>query len=162
MNKHVPVYDHASYLNAIRLDKFRAKAPIARAILSKYEFDAIAFRGLSGALSAIPMAHALDKTLIAVRKKGEDNHSDNGVEGDRGARRYIIIDDTIFTGATVLAITRAIKKFAPQAECLGTLEWMSMHSKGKLTPPESNWCVFPTSICYDKFGERDYEQEEGD
>ena len=162
MDKHKPEYRHVSYLETIELDRYCAKAPMAQAILKKYDFDAIAFRGLSGALIAIPMAHALDKTMIAVRKKGENNHSGAGVEGDWVARRYVIMDDMISTGNTVRTIMRAIKNFSPNAECLGTLVWLSMSPRSVLYPPEDAWRVFPKGSYYDEFGEsreRDWRDE---
>src|SRR4051812_10409313 len=61
-------------------------------VLSRYDFDAIAFRGLSGALFAPTVAMKMGKTLIAVRKKSTI-HSSRIVEGDYNARRYIILDD---------------------------------------------------------------------
>jgi len=57
-------------------------ARMAKAIRkSGIEFDAIAFRGNSGALLASPLATLLKKHLILVRKNTADSHSYTTVEG---------------------------------------------------------------------------------
>jgi hypothetical protein len=86
--------------------------------LKKKEFDAIAFRGLSGQLFAPIVALRLRKTLLAVRK-GEDTHSTQMVEGDFGARNYIIIDDFITGGNTVNQIIKEIHTIKPTMKCVG-------------------------------------------
>ena len=46
-------------------------------ILRRYDFQCIAFRGVSGALSGPPLAFKMNKTVIVVRKSKyeEKNHS---------------------------------------------------------------------------------------
>ena len=99
--------------------------------LSPHNFDAIAFRGLSGALVAPIVALEMEKTLLAVRKKGDSNHSGRVVEGDYGARRYIILDDFQATGDTVRAIRTAIASAVPSAECIGLYEYYYVTSQLK-------------------------------
>lgn len=75
------------------------------------EFDAIAFSGMSGALYAIPVANALNKELLIVRKK-EGHHSGMKMEGyysTSNDARYIIIDDFTDSGTTLVRIIDAIK-----------------------------------------------------
>ena len=72
---------------------------------SGIEFDAIAFRGNSGALLAGPLATLLKKHLILVRKDLEYSHSHTTVEGcSKRNCRYIIVDDLIVSGKTVQEI----------------------------------------------------------
>jgi len=72
---------------------------------SGIEFDAIAFRGNSGALLASPLATLLKKHLILVRKNTADSHSYTTVEGcSKRNCRYIIVDDLIASGKTVQEI----------------------------------------------------------
>lgn len=125
---HEPYVD-TSYLHCM-LDprEFQRRVPIAKQVLAKHDYDSFAFRGMSGALLAAPLANMLDKTMIAVRKPGVDCHTSRAVEGDSAARRYIIVDDVICTGSTVRAIIRAIKHFAPHAECIGILSWNDLYS----------------------------------
>jgi adenine/guanine phosphoribosyltransferase-like PRPP-binding protein len=82
-------------------------------VLKRYDFDAIAFRGLSGALVAPTVAMLMDKTLLAVRK-GERCHSSHTVEGDYNAQRYVILDDMISSGDTVKDIFHAIEGLCPK------------------------------------------------
>lgn len=100
----------ATYMRRI-LDLHMRRAAVYNAIglLRKHrgEFDCIAFRGMSGALLAAPVASALGKNLILVRKD-EKRHSMYRVEGVRSKTRYIIVDDFVSTGDTVRAIIEAI------------------------------------------------------
>jgi adenine/guanine phosphoribosyltransferase-like PRPP-binding protein len=84
------------------------------------DFDAIACSGISGLLFAPPVAKALGKTLLIVRKqKGE--HSYQLVEGDHGAKRYIVLDDLICSGTTLDRIVSRIEDVNKGARCLGFL-----------------------------------------
>src|SRR5271166_4732220 len=87
--------------------------------LKTKEFDAIAFRGLSGSLVAPIVALRLKKTLLAVRKDTSDSHSSYMVEGDLAAKRYVIVDDFIAGGSTVYNIMKEVHTAAPRAECVG-------------------------------------------
>jgi len=98
--------------------------------LTMHEFDAIAFRGLSGALLAPIVALQMGKTLIAVRK-GESTHSSRDVEGDYGARRYVIIDDIVSSGDTVRAIIADIKTENPEAYCIGVYQYLRTNAEVK-------------------------------
>ena len=93
-------------------------------ILRRYDFQCIAFRGVSGALSGPPLAFKMNKTVIVVRKSKyeEKNHSRMLVEGDRAVKRYVIVDDFISSGATAREIVKRISEFAPSARCIGVIE----------------------------------------
>lgn len=82
----------------------KVKRTIKRA--SKLKFDSIAYTGHSGALVAIPVAIALKKHLIIVRKPHEKSHG-VAIEKDNNAKRCLIVDDFIETGKTI----RRIKKY---------------------------------------------------
>lgn len=84
--------------------------------LSKIDFDAIAFCGMSGALIAPVLAHKMGKELLMVRKNaGNDgSHSAKFVEGYvRANQKVVIIDDLISTGATLQNIVRGLNQFFP-------------------------------------------------
>jgi orotate phosphoribosyltransferase len=68
--------------------------------------DAIAFRGVSGALVAPCVADRTGKSLLVVRKPSseEDRHSSLRVEGEMDIHSYVIIDDLVSTGQTLNAI----------------------------------------------------------
>lgn len=87
------------------------------------EFDAIAVSGYSGSLIVAPIALALNKNIILVRKDDEVCYSKFQVEGPMDGR-YIILDDLICTGRTVSRIVRKIKQhLTPYAECNGAYLW---------------------------------------
>lgn len=72
------------------------------------DFDAIAFRGSSGAALAFIAAHQLDKPLIHIRKKGEDSHYGPVLEGYLGAKKIAIVDDFVASGSTIREIVDAV------------------------------------------------------
>lgn len=94
-------------------------AEMARA-LKNVIFDALAFRGLSGAILAGTLAVRLKKPLIGVRK-GESTHSMELVEYYGGwiCPRYVIVDDFPFTGQTIKIIVKMIQEKMPKAKCVG-------------------------------------------
>jgi adenine/guanine phosphoribosyltransferase-like PRPP-binding protein len=86
------------------------------------EFDTIACRGVSGLLIAPIVAMRLNKIMIVVRK-GENTHSGYEVEGDHGAKRYLILDDFIDGGDTVRAIIKDIFHVNRSARCVGFIAY---------------------------------------
>lgn len=115
----------SSYLD-LALAKKQRKALLRNCVKllrkSAVEFDAIAFRGMSGALIAPPVADLLGKHLIMVRKPGDQRHSSRLVEGEDAITRYIIIDDFIRTGDTVRQVVKAVwENHTKDAECVGVL-----------------------------------------
>lgn len=86
------------------------------------EFDAIAFRGMSGALYAAPVAYLLNVPLIMVRKTDANGHTGSHsyykVEGDLNAMTYLVLDDFISSGHTVREIVREIHEWNG-AKCRG-------------------------------------------
>lgn len=117
--RHRTDYRNASYLDSVMEDR---NSTIRKALitLKGRHFDSIAFRGLSGSLIAPILAYELGKTLLAVRKRKREGHSDRTVEGDYGARRYIIVDDFIQSGKTINTIIEAVHDFTDgEALCVG-------------------------------------------
>lgn len=103
------------------------KLRIATKLLRSFDFDTIAFRGMSGALTAPTLAMRLKKQMILVRKDGDDSHTYDRVEGNRASLRYIIVDDFVSTGKTRNTIIDKVRAFAPNAEFIGLLPVSRMH-----------------------------------
>jgi adenine/guanine phosphoribosyltransferase-like PRPP-binding protein len=131
MNNHKPEIRCAEHLAEMLVPE-TAELAVSRAIKllksllhgvkgeQPLDFDAIACSGISGLLFAPPVAKALGKTLLIVRKqKGE--HSYQLVEGDHGAKRYIVLDDLICSGATLDRIVSRIEVVNKAARCQGFL-----------------------------------------
>jgi len=76
------------------------------------KFDAIAFRGTSGAAIAYPVSAIAGYHLINVRREPYKHHHGSKIEasGNRKIHRYIILDDFIESGRTIKTIIRVIKK----------------------------------------------------
>lgn len=106
---------------------------MATALLRPHKalFEAIAFRGVSGALVAPAVAAKLGKSLIVVRK-AEARHSPYEVEGEDSIRSYLIIDDQIAGGGTIREIHHQVMILTKQqAKCAGYLMWyQTPHDKG--------------------------------
>jgi adenine/guanine phosphoribosyltransferase-like PRPP-binding protein len=135
-NTHYPSYNISHLESVMPVDNVAKLIPLAKKILKRMEagihiagekplqFDAIAFRGMSGCLFAAPLAYALGKPMILVRKKCKcgkaQSHSNMNVEGDRAALTYIIVDDFTCSGNTVREIHKAISNWSG-AECVGIM-----------------------------------------
>lgn len=124
LDTRLPHYRGANYLRRL-LEPKLLKESVAECIrvLKPYvnDFDTIAFTGMSGALIGPPLALALGKDLIMVRKPSSSSHSSYLVEGDYAARSYIIADDFMASGATERRVYRAIKEAIPEAKYIGFL-----------------------------------------
>jgi adenine/guanine phosphoribosyltransferase-like PRPP-binding protein len=106
-----PFFEHEKYLTILK--------KMAR-VLKRHKYDALAFRGMSGAFLAIPLSLITGKPLIMVRKEIQSTHTSYMVEG-MYAGTYIIVDDRISSGDTCREIVQEIKKQMPDAKCLGAL-----------------------------------------
>jgi adenine/guanine phosphoribosyltransferase-like PRPP-binding protein len=83
------------------------KATLAlRKFRKKHPFDAIAFRGHSGAALAYPLSLRLKVPLICIRKG--TSHTDMKLEGVANARTYLIVDDFIDKGNTIKKIKQEV------------------------------------------------------
>jgi orotate phosphoribosyltransferase len=89
---------------------------------SGQEFDVIAYRGASGAITAAIIGHEMRKPLVLVRKPEDKGHSYLKIEGPEDFKRYLIVDDFMSSGATYEAIRQALRDHCPAAECIGMME----------------------------------------
>lgn len=130
------------------------KIYVAQAIteIEKIEqpFDSIAFRGASGMILAPSIALKLNKSMTLVRKKHDiysGSHSTNLVEGAIDCN-YLIVDDFVSTGLTVLEIQRAIANASPKSRCIGIYQYKSM----KFSPynPDLDCIFIPIEIIENK------------
>lgn len=136
------VVSHGYMGKLLDTDELRATTEQAVEMLRPiaHTFDAVAFRGISGAILGPIIAMALGKSMILVRKPNDGSHSqqnaswgptsfsaDSGhngkltslIEGDVNTRKYIIVDDFQSQGTTARAIRNEINKVLPEAVCLG-------------------------------------------
>ena len=118
----------ASYTcNVFNVEKLQSIINEAVDRLKDLHFEAIAFRGNSGALFAAPLSLALKKPMIMVRKTGVSDHGQFKVEGRIHARSYIIVDDFVDSGDTIRAIHRDIEEIncEYEPECVAILTYQS-------------------------------------
>jgi hypothetical protein len=100
------------------------------------QFNAIAFRGMSGALVAPLLALTMKKGVIVCRKESEQSHAD-AVEGHLEGGPYIIVDDFVSSGRTVQAIIAAIDGWW-QDDCKAKVkeEWPPGYTPGVFETPD--------------------------
>jgi len=111
MNPHKPII-RSEYLS-FAFNPERAEELFTESIKtlqgSSVEFDAIAFIGVSGGLTAPVVAFLLKKPLIVVRKETDTSkHSPYMIEGDVAATSFIIVDDFKSSGKTIDKIISAV------------------------------------------------------
>ncbi len=97
------------------------------------DFDAIVVQGMSGAIIGSVVAHMLSKHIVVVRKPGEDHHGSNQVVGLEGAYKYLILDDMISSGTTVLRIVDSMTHYRHKAKLVG------MYLYKEADPFQSDW-----------------------
>src|SRR5262249_39704204 len=70
------------------------------------DFDTIAVQGVSGLLLGAPLAAALDKGLIIVRRPGDESPLTfpSGIRGEGENKRILFLDDCTRTGATMARV----------------------------------------------------------
>ncbi len=118
----------------------RMKKHINRAVrkIKPYinDFDAIACTGVSGVLIGSQLSTKLNKLLIIVRKAEEICHSDNKIETElfERNRRYIIVDDFVFSGKTKNKIINGITYYNRSWDCVGIFEVSSNRWYNDITP----------------------------
>ncbi len=105
----------------------------AERLKKETKFDTIAFTGISGSAMAFILSHWLEVPLLCVRKVGENSHyhqqTSKLLEGNvEDMRRYLIVDDFIASGATVLHIINSIAQVKANAKCVGMLMYTAYTS----------------------------------
>ena len=98
---------------------------------SSLDFDSVVFAGMSGALVAPTIAGRLRKSILMVRKAGDQNHGGYRLEGNPDTRNYIIIDDLIASGDTIRHMMKTIKAndFTRDAKCVGIFLYNSQRNE---------------------------------
>ena len=113
------------------------------------EFDFIVVRGNSGAMLACYAAEKARKPIILLRK-GESSHGSQvempvGMEEDK--YRYIIVDDLIWSGATIVNISIAIKETFGRVQKTPQMVGMIMYN-----PRPVQGSTFEKDSCWDEEG----------
>jgi adenine/guanine phosphoribosyltransferase-like PRPP-binding protein len=126
---------HLTVMLTPRRAKFTVRQVIKMIKARGLEFDTIACRGVSGLLIAPIVAMRLNKSLLVVRK-GEDTHSPYHVEGNYGAKRYLILDDFIDNGGTVRDIINGIFDASRKARCVGFIAYKRLSLEQSMQPFE--------------------------
>lgn len=75
------------------------------------EFDSIAVQGTSGLVVGAPAAIQLNKTLVVVRKHGDNSHGSDGevISARSTGRRVLFLDDFVSCGNTQARVEKGIE-----------------------------------------------------
>jgi len=97
----------------------RKAGRVLRAMRNSTPFDAIAFRGMSGASIAYPVSYLTGIPTVNVRKDGGSGSHGMAIEGpNKSIESYVILDDLIDSGETVKAIIRGLaNRMIPAKQC---------------------------------------------
>ncbi len=104
------------------------------------EFDTIAFRGMSGAMVAPMVAMRLNKGITIIRKGTENSHAPEVTGIFEKGLKYIILDDFISSGNTVLAIKKLLSN-----------ELTGMKLVGLYLYRDRQWISHLTGECYARY-----------
>jgi orotate phosphoribosyltransferase len=92
-------------------------------------FDSIVCTGMSGLLVGTPVALAIGKPLIPVRREEDRGHDAYGwgkiLNRNQIGERYLFLDDFISSGRTVRYVTDLISEYA--SACSRTIEWVGSY-----------------------------------
>jgi len=103
---------HSGYLSPV-FNKGEIKSTIKRVrkALKDVDYDAIVVTGVSGLSVGATIAYLTGKQLIVVRKEEERSHACYEIEGlPRVDFKYIILDDFVCAGNTVVKIAEKMKE----------------------------------------------------
>lgn len=109
------------------LTKGKLKSEIERAVLAlndaNIKFDTIAVQGVSGLLFGAPLAAALDKGLIIVRRPGDESALTFpfGIKGQKTNQNILFVDDCVRTGATAKRVLEKLDDFCKPYTLAGAL-----------------------------------------
>jgi adenine/guanine phosphoribosyltransferase-like PRPP-binding protein len=93
------------------------------------EFEAIAFSGISGALVAPIISYETGIPIIMVRKKDDykSSHDPYLVSGCLSCEKYVILDDLVNTGKTVLRIKDIIWENSTVPKLVGIILYSPLY-----------------------------------
>lgn len=84
--------------------------------------DCVVGIGLSGTMALIPLRQKTGIHVWAMRKNGVKSHGGVSASSTYTPRaRYVILDDFISTGATLMSLRTRMESLAPFWECVGVL-----------------------------------------
>lgn len=127
---------HTYWLGVPFTKEIRAKriASICE-VLKDIDFDSIAVRGVSGLVMGPIVAHVMDKHLIVSRKEDPTGHSIRTVEMSEYSRRYVILDDFVSSGDTLVKIVSDV-----DLELVGVCCYGQPMDAVRYTPASSENC----------------------
>lgn len=96
--------------------------------------EAIAVRGMSGAVIGGALSLQTSLPLIIIRKESDQRHSGYSVEFDKPFSHYAIVDDLIYSGSTIAAIIAGAGRAAQEE-----FKYASPKERPEVfTPPSAN------------------------
>lgn len=113
-----PLHLDTIYKRTVLAATIRKLTTKMRTFNKKHKFDTIVGTGLSGLLVLTPLALALRKHFLAIRREKEACHEYSHV-GYASTRKYVIVDDLIASGNTIDRIITLAEKDNNKAKLVG-------------------------------------------
>jgi len=87
--------------------------------------DGIVVKGMSGIIPGTLVSQQTDIPLVVVREGEKCSHSYTDIEKDcvRDLTRYVLLDDFVETGETLVTLMSKIAVTYPSAKCVGAIFW---------------------------------------
>lgn len=118
----------SSYLSCVFDERYpnfvHRMCVLVQAVKARNPFDSLVFTGQSGAAIAYPVSCITGIKLTLIRRDEEKSHFvgsyKSHVEGHIEPNlRYLILDDTVSTGATCNRVYRLMSEAMPQSKLVG-------------------------------------------
>lgn len=92
------------------------------------DFDTIAVQGVSGLMPGAPLAMALGKELMVIRKPGDKTHCID-VLGVGINQKILLLDDCVESGATLSNMLSKIKTYSANPTVVGLFLYTGKYPK---------------------------------
>jgi adenine/guanine phosphoribosyltransferase-like PRPP-binding protein len=86
------------------------------------QVDCVVGIGLSGTMPLVPVRQKSGVNVRALRKDGVESHGGASASSEYMTQaRYVILDDFVESGRTLVGLRARMEKLYPQWECVGVL-----------------------------------------
>ena len=123
-------HKHSSYLRSVFQgghQSLKDVVDVATDELNRVDddFTHIAVRGVSGTSVGGAVSYTTGKGLIVVRKTIGNSHAEMMVEGcpQNTSFNYVIVDDFMCSGQTIIEVVTEVLAANPYANCLGVYQY---------------------------------------
>lgn len=122
-------YSNWKYNRGLLRAKLGMLLPTIQIAALETDAQCLIVSGSSGVWLGAMLTMEQDPPVVLVRKDGENSHGST-VEGDTDAKRGLVVDDFISTGATINRIAQALVSWGMGLELVGVIEHCRTGDRG--------------------------------